>query len=157
MKNIVLARIDDRLIHGQVVVSWLRHVNANEIIVIDDEVANDKFLKEIMIAAAPSIVKAKVLTINEVTEYLRQDSEEERIILLCKLPQTFEKLIENKIKISTINLGGIGSSKIRKQIFKSISLSDKEIESLKNIENLGTDVEIQILPNDKTKKIREVI
>lgn len=157
MKNIVLARIDDRLIHGQVVVSWLRYVKANEIIVIDEEIAKDDFLKQIVMASAPEEVNSNVFTIEESITYLKEEQGSERIIILSKTPQILQTLIEKGIKFEKVNLGGVGFTNNRKRIFKSISLNDEEINSLKEIEKLGTKVEIQILPNDKINSLSEVI
>jgi len=60
MKNIVLARVDDRLIHGEVVSVWTPSLNVNRIIVVDDEVAADKFNKRVIKALAPNGVKVNV-------------------------------------------------------------------------------------------------
>ena len=60
MKNIVLARVDDRLIHGEVVSVWTPSLNVNRIIVVDDEVAADKFNKRVIKALAPNGVKVTV-------------------------------------------------------------------------------------------------
>lgn len=157
MKNIVLARIDDRLIHGQVVVSWLKHTKANEIVVIDEEIAKDEFLKKIVTAAAPNTIKSIVLTEKESMKYLKENGDSEKIILLSKTPQVFQRLIEGGIKLKKINLGGVGHSKERKSIYRSISLSEEEINCLKNIEKSGTKVEIQIVPTDRINKLNNTI
>lgn len=60
MKNVVLARVDDRLIHGEVVSVWTPSLNVNRIIVVDDEVAADKFNKRVIKALAPNGVKVNV-------------------------------------------------------------------------------------------------
>ena len=61
MKNVVLARVDDRLIHGEVVSVWTPSLNVNRIIVVDDEVAADKFNKRVIKALAPKWCKSKCI------------------------------------------------------------------------------------------------
>ena len=53
MGEIVLVRIDDRLIHGQVMTAWVKETGANQIIIVDDEVSKDLFMSEVMKASAP--------------------------------------------------------------------------------------------------------
>lgn len=71
MKNIVFIRIDDRLIHGQVITAWSKIVLADRILVIDDEVASDPFMTKVLKIAAPSSVKVDVYDIKEAIEFLK--------------------------------------------------------------------------------------
>ena len=73
MKNIVLARVDDRLIHGEVVSVWTPSLNVNRIIVVDDEVAADKFNKRVIKALAPNGVKVNVYATEKGAEVLKKD------------------------------------------------------------------------------------
>ncbi|SES95330.1 PTS system sorbose subfamily IIB component [Enterococcus malodoratus] len=70
--SIVLARIDDRLIHGQVMTSWLNYTGANRIIIVDDETANDTFLKMIVTSVAPANIKQRFLV--PMTEPMRSSN-----------------------------------------------------------------------------------
>lgn len=72
MKNIVLARVDDRLIHGEVVSVWTPSLNVNRIIVVDDEVAADKFNKRVIKALAPNGVKVNVYATEKGAEVLKK-------------------------------------------------------------------------------------
>ena len=65
MKNIVLARVDDRLIHGEVVSVWTPSLNVNRIIIVDDEVSNDSFNKRVIKALAPNGVKCNVYSVEK--------------------------------------------------------------------------------------------
>ena len=62
MENVLLARVDDRLIHGQVMTAWMKLLPAKEIIVIDNKVAKDEFMITVLEMAAPTGVKVKVFT-----------------------------------------------------------------------------------------------
>ena len=63
--GIVLVRIDDRLIHGQVMTSWLNYTSANKIMIIDDEVANDAFMKSVLKTCVPANVKLATFTVEK--------------------------------------------------------------------------------------------
>ena len=74
MKNIVLIRIDDRLIHGQVVTQWIKDTNGNRILIVDDKLVNDRMMMRILKAAAPPGVKVEVMTVADAETELKQDA-----------------------------------------------------------------------------------
>ena len=93
MLNIVLTRIDDRLIHGQVATAWSKVTNANRIIVVDDEVANDSFMEMVLKSATPSSLSVDVLTVNDALKVINSDDTGERVIILVKtMHSTFTKV-----------------------------------------------------------------
>ena len=73
MRNVVLTRIDERLIHGQVMTSWLKLCNANVILIIDSASATNAFLKRILFAAAPKDVELLVMNEVDATAYLKEE------------------------------------------------------------------------------------
>ena len=93
MRNIVLARVDDRLIHGEVVTAWTPSLSANRIVIVDDTVAADKFNKRVLMALAPQGTKVAVLSVEGATKALQKpDPGNERVIVLTKTPIVFEQL-----------------------------------------------------------------
>ena len=86
MKNIVLIRIDDRLIHGQVVTQWIKDTNGNRILIVDDKLVNDRMMMRILKAAAPPGVKVEVMTVADAEKELKQDAVPgENIVILVKV------------------------------------------------------------------------
>ncbi len=81
MKNIFV-RIDDRLLHGQVVVSWIPYLKVNEVVIADDEYANDEFMKELIKCSEPEGVTVHVKTIDETAAHLNNDNENKILVLL---------------------------------------------------------------------------
>ena len=73
MKNNVFIRIDDRLLHGQVVVSWIPYLKANEVVIADDEYANDEFMCELIKSSEPEGVLVHVKTIDETAAFLNEE------------------------------------------------------------------------------------
>lgn len=148
MKNIVLTRVDDRLLHGQVVVSWIPYLKSNEVIIIDDEYASDDFMSLLVKSAAPENIKVSILTVDDAAKYLKEEDEASRILLLVRNIDNIKKLIDLKVHIGKVNIGNMGSGKNRKKYYNAIHLSDDEILLLKDIAQY-TEVEIKMLPNDK--------
>src|SRR4029077_4719792 len=106
-----LVRVDDRLIHGQVVAVWLRSVGADRILVIDDKSARDAFLKDVMVLAAPQGVPVEVLTVDEGTRRATEiASTNERAFVLVKSPVTALQLRKAGVPFDVLNVGGMGHS-----------------------------------------------
>lgn len=157
MKNVVWSRIDDRLIHGQVMTQWIQYTSANEVLIIDDLVAKDSFLQMIMKSSVPASIKLTVLSIQDAIGYLNEDSKDEKIIILVKTPITLDVLTDSGVKLESINVGGVGAKAGRKQFYKNISLSEEEKQSLVNLMNKGIDVGIRVLPNDVEESVNKYI
>ena len=130
MKNIVLARVDDRLIHGEVVSVWTPSLNVNRIIVVDDEVAADKFNKRVIKALAPNGVKVNVYGTEKGADILQRDSKDpnERVMILTKTPITYDRMADMGLELSDVNLGGMGLRGERTPFIKS-SISDLSANS----------------------------
>ena len=152
MKNNVFIRIDDRLLHGQVVVSWIPYLKANEVVIADDEYANDEFMKELIKCSEPEGVTVHVKTIDETAAHLNNDNENKILVLLRSI-EGIKELVK-KVKISNINIGGVGAAEGRKRYYNSIHLSDNELSILKDIANDNIYVEVRILPKDKAIVIK---
>lgn len=111
MLNIVLTRIDDRLIHGQVATAWSKITKATKIIVVDDAVAQDSFMQMVLKSAAPSSLKVEIYGVDDAVEILNKDDDGEKILVLVKAPMTVLSLVKAGIGIKELNLGGMGASK----------------------------------------------
>lgn len=153
MKNIILTRIDDRLLHGQVIVSWIPYLNVNEVLIVDDEYSKDDFMTSLYKSAAPEHINVNILSVVGALEYLLDNSNNRRILVLLKNIENLERLIDSKVGINKVNLGGLGNAVGRKQYHNSLFLSEKEYETIKNIEKKGIEIEIKMLPKDKEKSL----
>lgn len=151
MNQIISARIDDRLLHGQVVIKWIPYLNVDTVIIIDDELFNNSFLNKVTLTASPKNIKTFIVTENMFNNLIENISG--RILLLAKKPQIFENMINNGINIPKINIGGIGYRKGRVLLYKNIYISSEEMESLENIKNNNILVEIQIVPDENPKAL----
>lgn len=154
MKNIVFTRIDDRLLHGQVMVSWIPFLSINEVLIIDDEYAADEFMADLIVEAAPANLDVKVLSVQDSAQYILSESSDTRVLIISRSIESIYKLMEMNVPIQKINVGGLGYLEGRKKYFTSIHMSDNEFELLKEIANKGVSVEVQILPKDKSIEIK---
>lgn len=158
MKNIVLARIDDRLIHGQVVTSWVKQVNANRIIIVDDPLTKDVFMQRLLKAAAPSGISVSILTTEDAAKFLKEDpSVGENIIILVKVPEILEALIDGGVLLEKIILGGMGAKEGRSRFNKNVSAGAKEVECIKRILEKGVSVYYQMVPGEKAVDVKKII
>ncbi|MFQ7235056.1 MAG: PTS system mannose/fructose/N-acetylgalactosamine-transporter subunit IIB [Enterococcus hulanensis] len=150
MSEIVLTRIDDRLIHGQVMTAWVKKTRANQILIVDEEVAKDDFMSEILKMSAPSGIDILVKGLMDAVTFLKeQESENKRLIILVKAPVTIEELVENGITIDKLVVGGMGAKANRRVLYKNISASDEERMTFKKLIDQGIPVVIHIIPDQK--------
>lgn len=149
MKNLEFTRIDDRLIHGQVVTAWLHaYSKVSHIVVIDDKTSKDPFMQEMFSMLVPSGISIEIRSIADAIELFKKGVDKPFMIIV-KVPQTIKILLDNGIDIDFVNIGGMGMTPGRKKFFQNISTSPEENEILKELVAKGVKVEIQIIPAQK--------
>lgn len=147
MKKIILARVDERLLHGQVVVNWLPAYDIDEIIIVDDEIANDDFLIDITMAAAPKGISVIVFAENELDKLSTVETSNNSL-LLSKSIIVISRLLELGVCIEQLNLGGLSMIEGRKRYLDFLCLNEVEKIELENIKNkYDIDVFAQMIPN----------
>jgi D-glucosaminate-specific PTS system IIB component len=145
-----LVRIDDRLIHGQVVAVWLRTVGADRIVIVDDKTANDDFLRDLMILAAPQGVPVEVHGTADGAQRVAQIAgTSENAFVLMKSPVTALQLRKAGVPIPVLNVGGMGAGPGRRSLYKNISANDEERQAMRDLEAMGTRVELRIVADDR--------
>lgn len=158
MKEIVLTRIDDRLIHGQVMTSWLNYTGANKIMVIDDQTAADPFMKTVLKNAVPGNVGLGLFTAERAAARLKKGFKpDDKVIILVKYPGTIWSLIEDGVPFEHLNIGGMGSAPGREKFYKNISATEEEKEVLKKIIQSGCKTEIQIIAEDAKVDVAKLL
>ena len=145
-----MIRIDDRLIHGQIVTAWAKNKQINKIWIVDDGVAKDDFLKGIMQLVAPADKELLITGLSEVPTLLEKlVNESPSVLILVKFPYVAEAIFKAGVKLRELNVGGIGASPERQKLFKNISASKEEKDTLKNIQDMGVDVFFQVTPDER--------
>ncbi|HEX8938706.1 MAG TPA: PTS sugar transporter subunit IIB [Candidatus Limnocylindrales bacterium] len=152
-----LVRVDDRLIHGQVVAVWLRAVGADRILVVDDAVAADPFLSDVLRLAAPPDVPVEVHGLAGGAARARElAASPEAAFVLLRSPVSALRLREAGVRFDVLNLGGLGAGPGRHPLHRSIHASDEELAALRRLEALGTRVELRLVADERPVPLRSV-
>lgn len=158
MRNIIGVRIDERLIHGQIMTSWLRLYDANVVLIIDRASATNSFLKRILFAAAPKNIELLVMTEQEAAEYLKEEAAPgEKVFILTKVPRPLLEMIQCGIVFDEIILGNMGGSAGRKPFNRNISASLEEIQDFRDICKEGVNIYCQMVPSDSKEDIKSLL
>lgn len=158
MANIVLCRIDSRLIHGQVVTKWVGQAQANRIAVVSDELDADPFMKSIFMMAAPPNIKVDCFGIDEFCRSWNQDQlGTGNVLLLFPNLASVLKAVEGGFVIEKIQVGGLGGGPGRKVVFQNITLDDADETILLELKVRGIDVYFQTIPEDKPQKLADIL
>jgi PTS system mannose-specific IIB component len=150
---IILIRIDDRLIHGQVMAVWARVLNINHILVADDATTADPFSQQIMQLAMPATIKLTISSVDAAGGKLAQtEADATRTLVLLKSVDAAVRLYAN-YPFRELNVGGIGMAPGRKLIWRSIAASPEEMQALRHLRNQGVDVYWQMIPTDEKRRL----
>lgn len=153
-----MVRIDDRLIHGQVIAVWCKHRKFTRVLIVDDAVAADPFLQEVLSLAAPPGLRVDVMSIDEGIEELQRDlPDRSTTMVLLKSPEAARKLYDGGVEYEALNVGGIGSAPGRRNIFKNISVSPEEIEILRYLMHQGVKITLLTVPGEKSKQFSDLV
>ena len=156
MQNLVLTRIDDRLIHGQVMTKWLKETEAQNVLIIDDATAKNDFMINVFEQAIPEDVGIGVFNKEDGVKFLSQPLEAPTLILV-KVPETVEYLIDHGIDIKDVDLGGMGAKEGRTTLYQYISTSPEEDKCFKRLIDKGVNVYVQIGPQNEKEPIEPLI
>lgn len=155
---IILARIDDRLIHGQVVEGWLKAIGADQIMIVSDEVAKDKMQQTLMSMAVPKEIKVSCLSIDDAAGKLLDPSVHmSRIMLLFSYPKDVKRLMDKGVKLTSLNVGGMHFSPGKKQILPTMSVDNEDVEMLMEIGGRGVELEGRVIPVAEKTDVMEIL
>ena len=155
---IELVRIDDRLIHGQIVQGWLKSVAIDRILVVSDEVASDKMQCVLLSMAVPGSVKLSIKTIKDAaTEIKNNVYENEKTMVLFSNPQDVVKIINYGVVIKSVNIGGMHFVRGKKQLLQNVSVDDDDVKSFMFLIEQKIELETRALPHDERNDISSII
>lgn len=153
-----LARIDDRLIHGQVATRWTKETNVTRIIVVSDEVAADTVRKTLLTQVAPPGVTAHVVDVAKMIRvYNNPKYARERVMLLFTNPTDVERVVEGGVNIKSVNIGGMAFRQGKTQVNNAISVDSADIEAFRKLNARGIELEARKVSNDPKLKMMDLI
>lgn len=156
--GIVLARVDQRLVHGIVVTQVTKSVKAKRIMVVDDEISQNESQKQVMRLSKPAGTGMSIInTETAITNFNAGKYDDHNVLLVVSEPTTLIKLAENGVTIPKVNLGIIFDREDRKKLTRNISVNEKEEEDLKKLRDMGIPVSFQFTPSDKEEPLSKYI
>ncbi|WP_017347201.1 PTS mannose transporter subunit IIAB [Pantoea sp. A4] len=156
--KIGLARIDDRLIHGQVATRWTKETNVSRIIVVSDEVANDQVRKTLLTQVAPPGVTAHVVDVDKMVRVWNNPKYgSDRVMLLFTNPTDVLRLVEQGVAIKTVNIGGMAFRQGKTQVNNAVSIDEKDIAAFRQLNDRGIELEVRKVSSDPQLKMMDLI
>ena len=150
----VLARIDTRLLHGQVATGWTKAVQPDRIIAVSDAVAADELRKRMIMEAAPPGVKAHVVPIWKMCEVAKDPRfGDTKAMILFETPQDALEAIKGGVDIKTINVGSMAHSQGKFAVNKVLSLDMKDVETFEELKKLGVEFDVRKVPSDSQENM----
>ena len=156
--DFVLARIDTRLLHGQVATNWTKATHPNRIIVVSDSVSKDELRKKLIEQAAPPGVRAHVIPLDKLVQvYNDPRFGDTKALLLFETPQDALAVIEKGVEISELNIGSMAHSVGKVQINNVLSLDQEDVEVYKKLRDLGVKFDVRKVSNDSPSDLFKLI
>ena len=154
----VLARIDTRLLHGQVATNWTKATHPNRIIVVSDSVSKDELRKKLIEQAAPPGVRAHVIALDKLVQvYNDPRFGDTKALLLFETPQDALAVIEKGVEIPELNIGSMAHSVGKVQINNVLSLDQEDVEVYKKLHDLGVKFDVRKVSNDSPSDLFKLI
>lgn len=155
---IALARIDDRLIHGQVATRWTKETRVKRIIVVSDEVAKDQVRSTLLKQVAPPGVTAHIVDVDKcIRVYNNTKYAGERVMLLFTNPTDVKRLVEAGVEINSVNIGGMAFHEGKTQVTNAVSINQNDIEAFNYLNKNKIELEIRKVSSDSKVQMMDLI
>ncbi|NTV53413.1 MAG: PTS sugar transporter subunit IIB [Candidatus Firestonebacteria bacterium] len=152
--NLVLVRIDDRLIHGQVVVGWAKVVMPDFIAVANDAVADDALQRSLMELATPAHLGLVIGRVAEIAAACRRAPlEGKRVLLLFSTPQDLLRAVESGLPVTRADVGGMRFSQGKRQVLRAVSLDAADESCFRSLLKKGIQIKVRMVPTDEDADI----
>lgn len=152
--NIVLTRIDNRLVHGQVGVTWTRATGTNLLVVADDAVAADPLQQQLMtVTAKSSGAGIRFFTLEKTAAIIGNAAPSQKIFLICRTPKDVRTLVEAGVELKDVNVGNMHFSEGKRPITKKVYVDDDDMADLQWLASQGINVFCQDVPTDTKHEI----
>lgn len=156
--DIGLARVDSRLLHGQVATAWSKDIKPTRIIVVSDEVSKDELRKSLITQAAPPGVKANVIPISKMIEIWKDPRfGKTRALLLFENPHDVLRVVEGGVELKEVNIGSMAHSEGKVMINNVLSVDEKDVKALHALKDKGITFDVRKVPSDQRKNMLELL
>lgn len=156
--KIALVRVDDRLIHGQVVLGWVRMVGATRIVVADDDVAKDEMQKTLMRFAAPPGVETSIVPVDEAGEALAHDGfPDDTVMVLVRGPRELARLMAAGVPLTKVNVGNVRAAPGRERLTKEVAADPDDLAAWQALDAAGVVLEAVWIPGGAVTDFNRVV
>ena len=152
-----VARIDDRLIHGQVITTWVKNYDIEQVLVINDKVAGDKVQQSVLTMSAPPGLKVLVFGVQQFIEILKKTPIKKRTMLLFTNSIDVNALVEGGLSLEKVNVGGMRMQDGRHQLSRAVSVTPEEEQAFKNLIAKNIPIEVQMVPKDPIVDLQSLL
>lgn len=155
--EISVFRIDDRLIHGQIITAWIAYADAKTIVVADDKAANDDFTQSLLKMATPESINLQILSIQDAVTYLKNGTNTGKVLLLVRGPREAHEMIAAGIRKDRINVGNMNMKKGKSKVLGNLWVFPEDVEEIKSIYESGVSLEVRAVPNERSQDVLELL
>jgi len=156
--KIALARIDSRLLHGQVATAWTKSVTPNRIIVVSDNVAKDSLRKTLITEAAPPGVKANVIPIQKMIDIYKDPRfGGTKALLLFENPEDVVRVVDGGVKLDEVNVGSMAHSEGKVMVNNVLSVDQDDVDAFKHLESEGVKFDVRKVPTDSNANLDDLL
>lgn len=155
--NILLTRIDNRLVHGQVGMTWTNTLGANLVVVANDEVATDSVQQNLMDMVLPETVQIRFFTLEKTIRIIGKAAPHQKILLVVKTPEDVLTLVEGGVPIEFLNIGNLHFSEGKQQLSSTVSVDKNDVETFRKLNQLGVKMEVKGIPSERGQDLMNLL
>ena len=155
---VIHCRVDERLLHGQVAVTWMSQVSPDSILIANDDVVNNEVSKMALKMVKPEGTNMAIRSVDDGVKVLNDPRAQGlKIFVIVRTIQDALRLVKQTDEIHSINIGGIRKKDGSKLISASVYLNDEDVETLKELDKEVDEVYFQMVPADGRKSVEDVL
>lgn len=151
-------RVDDRLLHGQVITKWITTYDPDAIVIADDKTVNDTVAKMALRVAKPAGMKMSIRSVDDAIQLFQSEKTSTmKLFVLAKDTESAKRIAE-KVQVKTLNIGGIRcQDQNAKVIAGVVKVTDQDIENFKILNSLVEEIDIRTVPSEKKQNVMNLI
>lgn len=153
MSTIKMAHIEDHFIHGQIATRWCEALNANLIIVVNDELASNKMRQGLLDMAVPDKINSRYYTLNKAIKQLPILSVQKKVLIITNSIKDIYQLIEAGIDIPIINLGNLTIEPGKRHVSSSLAMGEEDFDMLEQLIIKGILIDSKLNPDDDSQQL----
>jgi len=155
--EIALVRVDNRLVHGQIIEAWVPFIKATCIFVVDDDVAGDFFRETVIKMAVPHGVEVLVYSVETFVRLApyRQDGKKKAIVLFSNIADAL-RAYNLGFPFQNLNVGNVYNESCRRQLSACVLLNDRDLEGLRELLAKDVQIELRRVPRERPAPVLSV-